>query len=154
MSNPTENLTSEQLIDVLNTSFEEQKNDISSPIQEKVEDSISTIEKTIIVNTFAQTLQLVLESSDLNKYSIQLSPELIKLLSSVIKSNPDYFNSLESTMLVILNSGKIDISSIPNIISLIKELYEILYNLNVKDIKKGLDISSCELILNFVINIF
>jgi hypothetical protein len=96
---------------------------------------------------------LILESSDLSKYSVQLDPELIKLLLNVLKSNPEYFNSLETTLLVILNSGKIDISSIPNIIVLIKELYQILYNLNVQDIKKGLNISSCELILKFVINV-
>jgi len=152
MSNPT----SEELINVLNTLSKEQNIDVSSPTQVSTAEPISTIEKSITVNTvntFVQTLQLILESSDLSKYSVQLNPELIKLLLNVLKSNPEYFNSLESTLLVILNSGKIDISSIPNIIVLIKELYQILYNLNVQDIKKGLNISSCELILKFVINV-
>jgi len=153
MSKPTENLTSEELINVLNTLSIEKNIDVSSPIPVSTAEPISTIEKSIIVNTFVQTLQLILESSDLSKYSIQLDPELIKLLLNVLKSNPEYFNSLETTLLVILNSGKIDISSIPNIIVLIKELYQILYNLNVQDIKKGLNISSCELILKFVINV-
>jgi len=153
MSKPTENLTSEELINVLNTLSIEKNIDVSSPIPVSTAEPISTIEKSIIVNTFVQTLQLILESSDLSKYSVQLNPELIKLLLNVLKSNPEYFNSLESTLLVILNSGKIDISSIPNIIILIKELYQILYNLNVQDIKKGLNISSCELILKFVINV-
>jgi len=153
MSNPTENLTSEELINVLNTSPEVQNIDISSPTPVSVEEPVTNIQNTIIVNTFVQTLQLILESSDLSKYSVQLDPELIKLLLNVLKSNPEYFNSLESTLLVILNSGKIDISSIPHIIALIKELYQILYNLNVQDIKKGLNISSCELILKFVINV-
>lgn len=165
MSNPTENLTSDELINVLNTLSKAKHVDPPSltPVSDiepvsnltpiSVEESVSTIEKSIIVNTFVQTLQLILESSDLSKYSVQLNPELIKLLLNVLKSNPEYFNSLESTLLVILNSGKIDISSIPNIIILIKELYQILYNLNVQDIKKGLNISSCELILKFVINV-
>ena len=98
-------------------------------------------------------MQLILFSSDLNNYSIQLSPELINLLSNVIKLHPEYFNSTQKTISEILISGKIDIMNVPDIIVLLKELYQILYNLNIKDIKKGINVSSCESIIKFVVNV-
>ena len=117
--------------------------------KENVESSV----KVDIINTFADTLQLILLSSDLSKYPIQLNPQLVALLINVIKLNPNYFNEIEKKILVIVNNGKIDVSDVPTIIALLKDLYQILYNLNVQDIKKGLNISSCELILKFIVNV-
>jgi hypothetical protein len=128
-----EKISSEQLINDLNISFEE---------------------KNIVINTFSQTLELILKLTDLKKYSVQLTPELIKLLLNIIKSNPEFFNSFELIFSEILGNKKIDINNISRIIELVKELYKILYDLNIQDIKKGLNISSCELILNFIINVF
>jgi hypothetical protein len=154
MSTQNENLTSEQLMEVLNEKPEEVQNNNETVLNDvKVEVGEEPPLNTISINTLAQTLQLILSSSELDKYSLQLDPKLIKLLLDVIKLNPEYFNTIDNTISVILTNGKVDSSDIPNIIILLKELYKMLFELNVHDIKKGLNISSCELILKFIINV-
>jgi hypothetical protein len=128
MLHNSDNLTNEQLITVLNNNEKSEILNLNN-------------------NSFSKILELSL-LSDLDKYYIQLNPELILILTNLIKTNPDYFNSIEITILDILNNNKtINIENLPIIITLLKDLYKILYNLNIKNIYYT------ELILGFVINI-
>ena len=100
-----------------------------------------------VVKTFSQKLEILLNSSFQEKYEIKLNPEIITLLLNILKSNFEYFNSSEGLILGIIKDNKINIDDTPNILLLLKNLYEILYKLKNKDINNSV------IILKFIINV-
>ena len=66
-----------------------------------------------------------------------------------MKSNPEYFNSFEKIFLDIISDNKINPSDIPNLLLLLKKLYEILFNIN----SKGISIDTYKSILKFIVDI-
>ena len=106
----------------------------------------------ILTTNFSDILHTTITASDLTKYFIDPKSKMIPILLNVIKSKPEYFNELEKNLSEILLK-KLDINSTIYITKSIKDLYEVLYNLNIIDIKKGINISLCEFIFLFVINV-
>ena len=101
---------------------------------------------------FVELLEYVSSNSQ-DKYSIKLTQEIINLLNIILKSNPEYFNSFDKIFSSIIIDDKINTNDIPELILLLQKLYEILFDLNVKDIKKGLSINTCKLIIKFIIDV-
>ena len=96
--------------------------------------------------TFVDNLVTALSSTTFDdKYSVKLNKDLINIL----KSNPEYFNSFEKIFLDIISDNKINPSDIPNLLLLLKKLYEILFNIN----SKGISIDTYKSILKFIVDI-
>jgi len=114
---------------------------------------VNDIEVKSIIS-FSENIKLILSASSFqDKYSIKLDPEFISILNMILSSNPTYFDNIQESFKSIIADQKIDMNDIPAIISLLSELYKILYNHNIKDIVKGISIDKCIIILKFVIDI-
>ena len=118
--------------------------DESIKVTEELKEPIIIVD---VVKTFSEKLEILLSSSFQEKYEIKLDPLIIKLLLNILKSNSDYFNSSEELILKIIKDNKINIDDTSNILLLLKNLYEILYNLKNKDINNSV------IILKFIINV-
>jgi len=106
------------------------------------------------VSPFSDILkQIILTSSFQDNYSIKLDSELISILNKILSTNPTYFDNIQQSFNLIIADQKIDINDIPAIISLLSNLYKILYSHNIKDIVKGISIDKCSIILKFVIDV-
>jgi hypothetical protein len=103
---------------------------------------------------FSELIKLTLSTSTFqDKYAIKLNPELILILNKIIHSNPEYFNKLEISFNQIIADQKIDFNDLPIIITLLSDLYKILYDHKINEIVKGLSVEKCVTILKFCINI-
>jgi len=115
---------------------------------------IDTLKKADDIKTFVQTLKLILSTSAFqDKYNVKLNPEIMSTLNEILNINPNYFNSVETLFLEIINNKVINPANIPEIIILVKKLYEILYNINIKDVKEGVCINTCVTIFKFIVNV-
>lgn len=115
---------------------------------------IDALKKADDIKTFVQTLKLILATSTFqDKYNVKLNPEIMSTLNEILNINPNYFNSVETLFLEIINNKVINPANIPEIIILVKKLYEILYNINIKDVKEGVSINTCVTIFKFIVNV-
>jgi hypothetical protein len=67
------------------------------------------------------------------KYSTKLTPYSLDIIEKLIKTHPQFFRMVESTLLRNINDNKIMTTDVPYIISIVAYLYNILIILN-KDI--------------------
>ena len=83
---------------------------------------------------------------------IDLSKESIAIIAKIIKASPDFLDDIEKSMVEIIKDNKIDSNDIPNLISVIQKLYELIYkNKDIKlDNNKCAEISSS--VLKFIIH--
>jgi hypothetical protein len=108
----------------------------------------------IKITPFSELLKLILSTSSFQlKYSIKLDPEFISILNQILISNPNYFDSIQQSFNSIIEDKKIDVNDIPAIITLLSNLYKILYSQKINDIVKGISTDKCLTILKFVIEV-
>jgi hypothetical protein len=117
-------------------------------LPEEVVPKEDVIEKMII-----QSLVDIL-SKKINDENIKidLSKESIAIIAKIIKASPDFLNDIEKSLVEIIKDNKIDSNDIPNLITVIQKLYELIYkNKDIKlDNKKCAEISSS--VLKFIIH--
>jgi hypothetical protein len=89
-----------------------------------------------------------------DNYELKLTNKDINILLNILKINPKYIDNLNNLLRNIINNELTDLIHILNIHKYLKELYEILFNMNVKDIKKGIDINTCISIYKYIIYVF
>jgi hypothetical protein len=111
---------------------------------------------TIIEQTFIDLVKKSLETEEMkNKFSIPLTPEVIRIINNIIEVTPNILTDIEKAMMETIKDGKIDSKDIPNLIIIIQSLYQFIYSLkDVKfDAKKRADItaSSLKVILRLLV---
>jgi hypothetical protein len=117
------------------------------------EDVPIIISEDVIEKMIIESLGDILSKkiSDAN-IKISLSKETTSIIAKIIKSSPDFLDDIEKSMIEIIKDNKIDSNDIPNLISLIQKLYELIYkNKDIKlDNNKCAEISSA--VLKFIIH--
>jgi hypothetical protein len=142
----------------------ESDNIIPMVSEDNVEVAVSSVSDNVIndvsnnpidiVKTFTELLTLTINSQELqDKISVKLDSNTIKVINSIIKFSPDYFNDIEKLVGEIVKDNKIDSSDIPAIISLIGKLYNLLCKLNTIKNNKQLRADLCSSIIKFVIHL-
>ena len=110
-------------------------------------------QKEFEIKSLINLLILVTVRTDMqDKYDIKLNPELIGILTSIIKNNPDQFSTIEESFKNILKDGKIDSSDIPYLMELLSDIYKIIVNLKI-DNDKSSPSELCGQIVKLILNI-
>jgi len=93
-----------------------------------VEQSILKADDIIVKITFNQVFENFLNQNEeeLKKINITLTPEMKRYFLLLCKYKPDFFNDVESSLKKIIMDDKIDAKDIPEIIILVKKVYEII----------------------------
>lgn len=82
----------------------------------------------------------------------ELNPELVKILSSILQSHPEFFSKIEDSFKKIVEDNKIDSSDVPELMNLFSNVYELLVVLKLK--KNTIELSDiCGDIIKLVFNI-
>lgn len=103
-------------------------------------------------NAISLLLLYVLSCEEkLKALSFVLTQEDIKILNKIISYSPGFFNEIDKLINEIIKDGKIDSNDIPNLIFLIKKLFELIHNVKdlIMDPKKHIEV--CSNLLKFVI---
>jgi hypothetical protein len=102
-----------------------------------------------------QKLEAIMASYELQeKYSTKLTPYSLNVIEKLIKTNPEFFRMVESTLLRNINDNKIMTTDVPYIISIIAYLYNILMAINGENefiMEEPSD--TCGYILKFVFSV-
>lgn len=96
-------------------------------------------------------LQVLSSDEKITKLKIELSDDTTSVLYKLIYFSPDFLNEIDKLVNEIIKDNKIDSNDIPNLILLIKKLYELIHKLkeiNFTDAKK---VEICSNILKFLI---
>jgi|LakMenEpi03Aug12_release.lakeMendotaPanAssembly.Ray.scaffolds.fasta_scaffold526259_2 hypothetical protein len=90
------------------------------------------IVESVDVKTLTAILQNVLSKTDgLDKYSIQLTPE-IKHIFNLLVADSKYFDDVEKSLKLIVQDDKIDAKDVPQIMILLTNLYSKLRGLRIE----------------------
>jgi hypothetical protein len=116
---------------------------------------ILTNKKVTAHRNLIQKLEAIMASYELQeKYSTKLTPYSLQVIEKLIKTNPEFFRMVESTLLRNINDNKIMTTDVPYIISIIAYLYNILMSIH-KDTNFIVEEISdtCGYILKFVFSV-
>jgi hypothetical protein len=119
---------------------------LSNKTLEKEEDNL--VKETVLVEMFVDLVKKSIENEEFKKkISITLTPEVTSVISNIITLTPNTLTDIEKSTIQIINDGKIDSKDIPNLIVVIKRIYQFIYSLeNCKfDTKKRVEITATSL---------
>ena len=110
-----------------------------------------------VINNSISKLQLLLEQfikkTGITNYKYVISNKTKEIIQLIIKKYPIYFETIEKLITNIVKDDKIDSYDIPDIIILIKMLYEIIYNLKEVKLTTMEYADTCKSILYIIIYI-
>ena len=82
----------------------------------------------------------------------ELNQELVKIISSILQSHPEFFSKIEDSFKKIVEDNKIDSNDVPELMNLFSNVYELLVVLKLK--KNTIELSDiCGDIIKLVFNI-
>lgn len=96
-------------------------------------------------------LNVLSSEENINKMNFELNSDTTSVLYKLIYFSPDFLNEIDKLVNEIIKDNKIDSNDIPNLILLIKKLYELILRLkeiNFDDAKK---VEICANILKFLV---
>ncbi len=111
--------------------------------------SSPTIVKTILNNDIIEVLTNFINDKikiDKFKVSINISDKSIKLITLFLKASPEIFTKIANDIHIILSDGVLDLADLPQIIVLIKDIY----NTNFKKIGKNIKNISIDDSIGFI----
>jgi hypothetical protein len=113
------------------STMEEKKEDIINVIEEKTEQFVEqVVNKSLEIKSLLNLLIIISVRSDMQeKYC--LTPELVKILQSIIQNNSSFFFKIEESFKKIVEDSKIDSQDVPELMSLFSNVYELIFSLNI-----------------------
>jgi len=105
--------------------------------------------------TLIQKIETILASYEMQeKYLTKINQNSLDIISELIKTKPEYFRMVESTLIRNINNDKIDAQDIPYIITIISHLYNLLLITNLNNLKSNEHtIDTCSNILKFIFSV-
>jgi len=105
--------------------------------------------------TLIQKIETILASYEMQeKYLTKINQNSLDIISELIKTKPEYFRMVESTLIRNVNNDKIDSQDIPYIITIISHLYNLLLITNLNNMKSNEHtIDTCSNILKFIFSV-
>jgi hypothetical protein len=111
--------------------------------------------KTTANRNLLQKIEAILGSYELQeKYSIQLTVYSLAIIEKLIKTKPEFFRIVESTLVRNINGSTLYANDVPYIISIISQLYMVLANSKIDlNSDQELPADTCGHLLKFIINV-
>uniref|UniRef100_A0A6C0IDD9 Uncharacterized protein n=1 Tax=viral metagenome TaxID=1070528 RepID=A0A6C0IDD9_9ZZZZ len=130
-------------------------NDITVEVESKVEVEVDVESKLLELvepKSIVLLLLQVLSSDDkIKKINFELSDNIQDILFKLIYFSPDFLNEIDKLVNEIIKDNKIDSNDIPNLILLIKKLYELIHKLKEVNVDDDKRIEVCSNILKFLV---
>ena len=88
------------------------------------------------------------------KYSTKVTQYSLAMIAELIKSKPEYFRMVESTLIRNINNDKIEAHDVPYLITIISQLYNLLLIINMNNFRNNEStIDTCSNILKFIFSV-
>jgi|Laugresbdmm110sn_2_1035109.scaffolds.fasta_scaffold55032_2 hypothetical protein len=127
----------------------ELKSEVESKLDAEVESKLSELlePKSILL----LLLQVLSSDTKFKKINFELSDNIQDILYKLIYFSPDFLNEIDKLVNEIIKDNKIDSNDIPNLILLIKHLYELIHKLKEVNIDDDKRVEVCSNILKFLV---
>jgi hypothetical protein len=134
--------------------IEETKNDEVKNDEVK-NDEVKNSEVKSEINTLVELIVKIVTNDELmKKYKIILDKKAIDILVTILNKNPKLLGEIKDLFEKIIQDGKIDTNDIPEILILLKRIYELIYSIKNKKISKSeIALATCN-IFKFIIHLF
>ena len=111
--------------------------------------------KTTANRTLIQKIETILASYEMQeKYSTKVTQYSLAMIAELIKSKPEYFRMVESTLIRNINNDKIEAHDVPYLITIISQLYNLLLIINMNNFRNNEStIDTCSNILKFIFSV-
>jgi len=114
---------------------------------------IPLVKKATANKNLIQKLEMIISSYELQeKYSTRLTEHSMTVVDKIIKTKPEFFRIVESTLLRNIKNTKMDANDVPYIISIISQLYTLLGQLKMGQHNEAPS-DTCALILKFIFSV-
>ena len=134
----------------------------SNVVEQESKDLTIVKTETLVIDENTKTLLIILKTlisendefnNMMNKISIKLGNKEREFLIKILEQFPETFEKIELSMKNIVSDNKIDTKDVPDMLSCIQELYQMIYKFktNKLDTKKRCEL--CATIIKFVIHI-
>jgi hypothetical protein len=90
---------------------------------------------TLLHTTLFDLITKMVSDHELQKkYELPIDARYIECLKQIIEKHPNYFASVESSLMAIVKDGRISVADFPEIVKMVMELYIVLHSVHPKDI--------------------
>ena len=124
-----------------NVNDNNKENNVNDKVKENIIDIVSIITEALLNN---ETME---------KISIQISQNEKNIISSVLNTNPELFKDIQSTINTIIVDNTIDLSDLPQLLSIQKNIIDIIKKISNIKIDKNKIPNFTSNILKFIIRI-
>jgi len=111
--------------------------------------------KTTANRTLLQKIEAIIASYELQEtYSTQLTTNNITIIERLIKTKPEFFRIVESTLVRNINGSVLNANDVPYLISIISQLHDLLFKMkfdNIQYLEPPADI--CAHLLKFIFSV-
>jgi hypothetical protein len=115
---------------------------------------INTPKKTTANRNLIQKIEAIIASYELQeKYSTQLTVYSLTVIEKLIKTKPEFFRVVESTLIRNINGNILRANDVPYIISIIAQLYNLLSNLHIDNNSTEPPSDLCGYLLKFIVSV-
>ena len=90
-------------------------------------------EKTNQINIIDIILTASISDEIKEKISIKLTPDIVKVINTIIKLTPNMLIDIEVLIIEIIKDNKIDSNDIPEFIAIIQKIYQIIYSIKIDE---------------------
>lgn len=111
--------------------------------------------KTTANRNLLQKIEAIIASYELQeKYSTQLTIYSLTIVEKLIKTKPEFFRIVESTLVRNINGSTLSAQDVPYIISIISQLYNLLFGLKLDNLQQvEVPADTCGHLLKFIISV-
>lgn len=115
---------------------------------------INTPKKSTANRNLIQKIEAIIASYELQeKYSTHLTSHSLTVVEKLIKTKPEFFRVVESTLIRNINGNILRANDVPYIISIISQLYNLLSTLNIDTSGSESHADLCGYLLKFIVSV-
>lgn len=137
----------------VNVTINKEVTSASEQLTEVHLDNLDTTTHSPVTNVFSQLIQKELEEKLNEKNFVELDEKNIHIILDILKMKQGYFDDYQKLISLILEDGKINVSDLPYITSLVSLLYETISTLKQHKLRKDELIQTTLLIADHVIKV-
>ena len=148
----TEQLVSatEQVVSLLTDQVIDAKEEVVSDASAKIAIA-SDIQNVIVVMTSKPLAETLLETINSKKnLKVVISKNASNLLTNIVSSMPNVLDNIKKSLVEVINDGKIDSNDIPHFITIIQDLYEIIYTMKEFKFDNKVRATLCGEVLKYI----
>jgi len=111
----------------------------------------SDIQNVIVVMTSKPLSETLLDTINSKKnLKVVISKNASNLLTNIVSSMPNVLDNIKKSLVEVINDGKIDSNDIPHFITIIQDLYEIIYNMKEFKLDNKVRATICGEVLKYI----